>query len=155
REEKPLSETFAQVEPEDLVKYGLIPELVGRMPVIATLAELSEEAMVRILTEPKNALVKQFARLLEMEDVQLDITPAALHAIARKAIERKTGARGLRSILEQALIDTMFDLPASKNVARVVVDEDCITAAQPPQLIYREAPAAAPQPAEEVSAKAA
>lgn len=155
REEKPLSETFAQVEPEDLVKYGLIPELVGRMPVIATLAELSEDAMVRILTEPKNALVKQFTRLLEMEDVQLDIRPAALHAIARKARERKTGARGLRSILEQALIDTMFDLPTSKNVARVVVDEDCITAAQPPQRIYREAPAAAPQPAEEVSAKAA
>ena len=157
REEKPLSETFAQVEPEDLVKYGLIPELVGRMPVIATLAELSEDAMVRILTEPKNALVKQFARLLEMEDVQLDITPAALHAIARKAIERKTGARGLRSILEQALIDTMFDLPANRNVARVVVDEGCISAAQPPQLIYREAPAAAaaPQPVEEASVKAA
>lgn len=154
REEKPLSETFAQVEPDDLVKYGLIPELVGRMPVIATLAELSEEAMVRILTEPKNALVKQFARLLQMEDVQLDIRPAALRAIARKAIERKTGARGLRSILEQALIDTMFDLPANRNVARVVVDEDCITSAQPPQLIYREAPAAA-QPLEEASAKAA
>lgn len=156
REEKPLSETFAQVEPEDLVKYGLIPELVGRMPVIATLTELSEDAMVRILTEPKNALVKQFTRLLQMEDVQLDITPAALHAIARKARERKTGARGLRSILEQALIDVMFDLPTSKDVARVVVDENCIDAAQPPQLIYREAPAAAaPQPAEEVSAKAA
>ena len=152
REEKPLSETFAQVEPEDLVKYGLIPELVGRMPVIATLAELSEEAMVRILTEPKNALVKQFTRLLEMEDVQLDIRPAALHAIARKAIERKTGARGLRSILEQALIDVMFDLPTSKNVARVVVEEACITAAQPPLLVYREA---APQPADEASAKTA
>ena len=141
REEKPLSETFAQVEPEDLVKYGLIPELVGRMPVIATLAELSEDAMVRILTEPKNALVKQFARLLDMEDVQLDIRPAALHAIARKAIERKTGARGLRSILEQALIDTMFDLPTSKNVARVVVEEGCITSGQPPLLVYREADA--------------
>ena len=120
------------------MKYGLIPELVGRMPVIATLAELSEDAMVRILTEPKNALVKQFARLLDMEDVQLDIRPAALHAIARKAIERKTGARGLRSILEQALIDTMFDLPTSKNVARVVVEEGCITSGQPPLLVYRE-----------------
>ena len=139
REEKPLSETFAQVEPEDLVKYGLIPELVGRMPVIATLAELSEDAMVRILTEPKNALVKQFARLLQMEDVQLDIRPAALHAIARKALARKTGARGLRSILEQALIDTMFDLPTDRNVARVVVDEGCIDAGQPPLLVYREA----------------
>lgn len=141
REEKPLSETFAQVEPEDLVKYGLIPELVGRMPVIATLTELSEDAMVRILTEPKNALVKQFTRLLHMEDVQLDIRPAALHAIARKAIERKTGARGLRSILEQALIDTMFDLPTNKNVERVVVEEGCISAGQPPLLVYREAQA--------------
>ncbi|MBO7410955.1 MAG: hypothetical protein J6T92_03440, partial [Ottowia sp.] len=115
--------------------------------------ELSEDAMVRILTEPKNALVKQFTRLLQMEDVQLDITPAALHAIARKARERKTGARGLRSILEQALIDTMFDLPTSKNVARVVVDESCIDAAQPPLLVYREA--AAPQQESEASAKTA
>ena len=138
REEKPLSETFEQVEPDDLVKYGLIPELVGRMPVVTTLAELSEDAMVRILTEPKNALVKQFARLFEMEGVQLEIRPAALQAIARRALARKTGARGLRSILEQALIDTMFELPGRKNVERVVVDEGCIEAGQLPLLVYRD-----------------
>jgi ATP-dependent Clp protease ATP-binding subunit ClpX len=109
------------------------------MPVVATLAELSEEALVQILTEPKNALVKQYAKLLGMEGVDLEIRPNALRAIARKALARKTGARGLRSILEQALIDTMFELPNATNVDKVVVDESTIEESKPPLLVYREA----------------
>ena len=109
------------------------------MPVIATLAELSEEALVQILTEPKNALVKQYAQLLNMEGVDLEIRPAALKAIARKALVRKTGARGLRSILENTLIDTMFELPSASNVEKVVIDESTIEENQPPLLVYREA----------------
>ncbi len=137
--QRSITEVFQEVEPEDLIEYGIIPELVGRMPVVATLAELTEDALVQILTEPKNALVKQFGRLLQMEGVELEIRPSALKAIARKAIARKTGARGLRSIMEQALIDTMFELPHTANVAKVVVDESTIEDAQPPLLVYREA----------------
>ena len=136
--EKSLTDAFKEVEPEDLIKFGLIPELVGRMPVVATLAELSEEALVQILVEPKNALVKQFAKLLAMEGVDLEVRPSALAAIARKALARKTGARGLRSILELSLIDTMFDLPTATNVERVVVDESTIDENKPPLLVYRE-----------------
>jgi ATP-dependent Clp protease ATP-binding subunit ClpX len=139
KQQRSLTEVFAEVEPEDLIKFGLIPELVGRMPVVATLNELSEDALVKILTEPKNALIKQYARLLAMEGVELEVRPAALHAIARKALERKTGARGLRSILEISLIDTMFDLPNATNVEKVVVDEPTIVDNQPPLLVYREA----------------
>lgn len=138
KQQRSISEAFEDVEPEDLIKYGIIPELVGRMPVVATLAELTEDALVQILTEPKNALVKQFSRLLQMEGVELEIRPSALTAIARKAIARKTGARGLRSILEGALIDTMFELPHTANVAKVVLDENTITDNQPPLLVYRE-----------------
>ena len=134
-----LTESFKDVEPEDLIKFGLIPELVGRMPVVATLAELSEDALMQILTEPKNAVVKQFTKLLSMEGVDLEIRPSALKAIARKALARKTGARGLRSILEQSLIDTMFDLPTASNVDKVVVDESTIEESKPPLLVYREA----------------
>ncbi len=134
-----LTESFKEVEPEDLIKFGLIPELVGRMPVVATLAELSEDALVQILTEPKNAVVKQFSKLLSMEGVDLEIRPSALKAIARKALARKTGARGLRSILEQSLIDTMFDLPNASNVDKVVVDESTIEESKAPLLVYREA----------------
>ena len=137
--ERALTEVFREVEPEDLIKFGLIPELVGRMPVVATLAELSEDALVQILTEPKNALIKQYAKLLSMEDVDLEIRPAALKAIARKALARKTGARGLRSILEQSLINTMFELPNTANVDKVVVDESTIEENKPPLLVYREA----------------
>ena len=133
-----LTESFKDVEPEDLIKFGLIPELVGRMPVVATLAELSEDALVQILTEPKNAVVKQFSKLLSMEGVDLEIRPSALKAIARKALARKTGARGLRSILEQSLIDTMFDLPTAANVDKVVVDESTIEENKAPLLVYRE-----------------
>jgi ATP-dependent Clp protease ATP-binding subunit ClpX len=137
--QRSLTDVFREVEPEDLIKFGLIPELVGRMPVVATLSELSEEALVRILTEPKNALVKQYGKLLSMEGVDLEIRPNALRAIARKALARKTGARGLRSILEQSLIDTMFELPNTANVDKVVVDESTIDEAKPPLLVYREA----------------
>jgi ATP-dependent Clp protease ATP-binding subunit ClpX len=139
KKSRTLTEAFKEVEPEDLIKFGLIPELVGRMPVVATLAELSEDALVKILTEPKNAVVKQFSKLLAMEGVELEIRPSALKAIARKALARKTGARGLRSILEQSLIDTMFDLPNAGNVDKVVVDESTIEDNKPPLLVYREA----------------
>ncbi len=137
--DRTLTEVFKDVEPEDLIKFGLIPELVGRMPVVATLAELSEDALIQILTEPKNALVKQYGKLLAMEGVDLEIRPSALKAIAKKALARKTGARGLRSILEQALIDTMYELPSSSNVEKVVVDESTIEENKPPLLLYREA----------------
>jgi len=138
KQNRDLTEVFKEVEPEDLIKFGLIPELVGRMPVVATLGELSEETLVQILTEPKNALVKQYCKLLSMEGVDLDIRPVALKAIARKALARKTGARGLRSILELALIDTMFDLPNSSNIERVVVEESTIDDNKAPLLVYRE-----------------
>ena len=139
KQQRSLTEVFKEVEPEDLIKFGLIPELVGRMPVVATLAELTEDALVQILTEPKNALVKQYARLFAMEGADLEVRPTALKAIARKALARKTGARGLRSILENALIDTMFDLPGMDNVERVVVEESTIDENKPPLLVYREA----------------
>ena len=139
KESRSLSEVFGEVEPADIIKFGLIPELVGRMPVVATLAELTEDALVQILTEPKNALVKQYSKLLAMEGAELEIRPAALRAIAKKALARKTGARGLRSILEQSLIDTMYELPNSPNVEKVVVEEATIDENKPPLLVYREA----------------
>jgi len=139
KQQRSLSDVFAEVEPDDLVRFGLIPELVGRLPVVTALAELGEDALVDILTEPKNAVVKQFSQLLRMEDVELEVRPAALKAIARKAIARKTGARGLRSILEQALMDTMFQLPSIANVEKVVVEESTITEGKAPLLVYREA----------------
>ncbi len=134
------SQKMQDVEPEDLIKFGLIPELVGRLPVVATLAELTEEALIQILIEPKNALIKQYAKLLEMEGAELEVRPAALHAIARKALARKTGARGLRSIVEHSLLDVMFDLPNQQNVAKVVIDENTITNGAKPLLIYHEQP---------------
>ncbi|MBT9599570.1 MAG: ATP-dependent Clp protease ATP-binding subunit ClpX [Vitreoscilla sp.] len=136
--EKRVSEVFRHAEPEDLVRFGLIPELVGRLPVVATLGELTEEALVQILVEPKNALVKQYQKLFSMDGVELEIRPSALAAIARKALLRKTGARGLRSIMEQSLIDTMFDLPTLDGVAKVVVDEHIIDEGGKPLLVYRE-----------------
>ena len=147
RQQRSLTEAFAEVEPEDLIKYGLIPELVGRLPVLASLAELTEDALVQILTQPKNALVKQYERLFAMEDVQLHISAEALHAIARKALARKTGARGLRSIVEQALIDTMFDLPNAADVREVFIEEATITEGRPPRLVHgapRKKPAPPP-----------
>jgi len=136
--EKKAAEMFRNVEPEDLIKFGLIPELVGRLPVVATLGELTEEAMVQILTEPKNALVKQYQKLFAMDGVELEVRPSALSAIARRALERKTGARGLRSIIEHVLIDTMFDLPTLDGVAKVVIDEHIVEDGAKPLLVYRE-----------------
>ncbi len=133
---KSLGEVLVGVEPEDLIKYGLIPEFVGRLPVVATLKELDEAQLVRILTEPKNAIVKQYARMFEMEGAELEFREDALRAVARKAMERKTGARGLRSILEQNLLDTMYDLPSMENVAKVVVDEAAINGESKPLIIY-------------------
>ena len=125
-----------QVEPGDLVKYGLIPEFIGRLPVIATLSELDEDAMVRVLTEPKNAVTKQYAKLFELEDAELEFRDSALHAIAKKAMTRKTGARGLRSILEEALLDIMYELPSMSDVSKVVVDDDVINSKSDPLLIF-------------------
>ncbi|WP_426112625.1 ATP-dependent Clp protease ATP-binding subunit ClpX [Massilia sp. PWRC2] len=132
------SDILLEAEPEDLIKFGLIPELVGRLPVVATLAELTEDALIQILVEPKNALIKQYSKLLEMEGAELEIRPAAMHAIARKALARKTGARGLRSILEHALLDVMYELPTEQNVVKVVIDENTITNGAKPLLIYSE-----------------
>jgi ATP-dependent Clp protease ATP-binding subunit ClpX len=125
-----------QTEPEDLIKFGLIPEFVGRLPVIASLEELDEEALVKILTEPRNAISKQFKKLFEMEGVELEIRQDALLAVARKALKRKTGARGLRTILESVLLDTMYDLPSMENVSKVVVDESVINHQTEPYVIY-------------------
>jgi ATP-dependent Clp protease ATP-binding subunit ClpX len=133
-----MTELLSDVEPEDLIKFGLIPELVGRLPVVASLEELAEDALIQILVEPKNALVKQYQRLLSMEGAELEIRASALKAIAQKALKRKTGARGLRSILEAVLLHTMYELPAQANVAKVVVDEGCVTNGNPPLLVYRE-----------------
>ncbi|RTL49934.1 MAG: ATP-dependent Clp protease ATP-binding subunit ClpX [Rhodocyclaceae bacterium] len=137
---KDVTTTLKQVEPEDLVKFGLIPEFVGRLPVIATLQELDEAALVEILIEPKNALIKQYQKLFAMEGVELEVRPAALQAIARRALKRKTGARGLRSILENVLLDTMYDLPTMENVSKAVIDENMIEGNAQPILIYTEQP---------------
>jgi ATP-dependent Clp protease ATP-binding subunit ClpX len=133
-----VGELFKELEPEDLLKFGLIPEFVGRLPVLATLEDLDEDALVTILTEPKNALVKQYQRLFELEDAKLSFTEEALTAIAKRAIERKTGARGLRSILEDILLDTMFELPGMDNVTEVVVNEEAVTSPAKPLMIYSD-----------------
>ena len=134
-----IGKLLAEVEPEDLIKFGLIPEFVGRLPVVATLEELDEVALVKILTEPKNAITKQFRRLFDMEGVELEVRPDALMAIARRALKRKTGARGLRTIMESVLLDTMYDLPSLENVSKVVVDESVINHQTEPYLIYSSA----------------
>ena len=139
-DKKAIGEILRTVEPEDLIKFGLIPELIGRLPVIATLEELSTEALVKILIEPKNALVKQYQKLFSMENVELEIRPAAMTAIAKRALERKTGARGLRSILESVLLDTMYELPGMEDVSKVVIDENTITSDAKPILIYADQP---------------
>ena len=131
-----IGETLRQVEPEDLIKYGLIPEFVGRLPVVATLEELDEDALIQILTEPKNSLTKQYSKLFEMESVEVDFREDALRAVAQKAMERKTGARGLRSILEGVLLSTMYDLPSIDAVSKVVIDESVIKGESEPMLIY-------------------
>ena len=137
-EEKTLGEIYKQVQPEDLLKYGLIPEFVGRLPVIATLDDLNEEALVKVLTEPKNALLKQYKTLFEMEDVKLTITDDALKAIAKKAIERKTGARGLRAIMEENLLDLMYDIPDKKDVTEIIIDAEVINNGSAPEYIRKK-----------------
>ncbi|MEI6611748.1 ATP-dependent Clp protease ATP-binding subunit ClpX [Polynucleobacter sp.] len=140
KDDRGVSDLLIEVEPEDLIKFGLIPELIGRLPVVATLAQLDEEALIQILTEPKNALVKQYQALLTMEGAELEVRIAALSAIAKKAIARKTGARGLRSILEGSLMDVMYDLPSLKNVQKVVIDESSIGEGGKPLLVYKQDP---------------
>jgi len=137
---KDIAMVLRDCQPEDLIKFGLIPEFVGRLPVVATLAELDEAALIEILTQPKNALLKQFQKMFSMEGVELEVREAALQAISRKALERKTGARGLRSILEHTLLNTMFDLPSMENVVKVVVDEGTIISDAAPLLIYSDQP---------------
>jgi len=138
KDDRGITDLLVEVEPEDLIKFGLIPELIGRLPVVATLSQLDEEALIQILTEPKNALVKQYQALLTMEGSELEVRPAALSAIAKKAIARKTGARGLRSILEGSLMDVMYDLPSLKNVQKVVIDESSIQEGGKPLLVYKQ-----------------
>lgn len=135
-DQKTISEVLFDVEPEDLVKYGLIPEFVGRLPVVATLSELDEAQLVRILTEPKNALIKQYAHLFEMEGVEIEFRENALLAVAKQAMHRKTGARGLRSILENVLLDTMYELPSAVNISKVIIDEAVIEGESEPLIIY-------------------
>src|SRR5687767_11442548 len=137
---KDIGKALRDVQPEDLIKYGLIPEFVGRLPVVATLEELDEVALIQILTQPKNALLKQYQKMFSMEGVELEVRDGALKAVSRKALERKTGARGLRSILEHTLLNTMFDLPSLEKVVKVVVDENTITSDAPPLLIYADQP---------------
>ncbi len=146
-DKKSIGETLRRVEPEDLIKYGLIPEFVGRLPVVATLDELDVDALVQILTEPKNSLTKQYSKLFEMEHVEVDFREDALRAVAEKAMERKTGARGLRSILEAVLLDTMYQLPSSGGVSKVVIDDSVIRGESEPMLIYEniEQPKAMPE----------
>jgi ATP-dependent Clp protease ATP-binding subunit ClpX len=140
---KTLTEKFANIEPEDLVKYGLIPEFVGRLPVIASLAELDEKALIQILTEPKNALVKQFQKMFELEGAELEFRKDALSEIAKLAISRKTGARGLRSIMEHILLDTMYDLPSMENVEKVVINKAVVQGKKPPMMVYHDVAKAA------------
>jgi len=137
-ESRTVGEMFTELEPEDLLKFGLIPEFVGRLPVIATLTDLDEDALVTILSQPKNALVKQYQRLFELEEVDLTFTEESLRAIAKRAIARKTGARGLRSIMEDILLDTMFDLPGLENVSEVVVNDEAVNSVAAPLLIYTD-----------------
>ena len=139
-DKRAVGEILRTTEPEDLIKFGLIPELIGRLPVVATLQELDERALVEILIEPKNALIKQYQKLFNMEGVELEVRPSALIAIAKRALERKTGARGLRSILEQVLLDTMYELPSMENVTKVVIDENMIGGDAQPLLIYADQP---------------
>jgi ATP-dependent Clp protease ATP-binding subunit ClpX len=137
-EDRRTGEVFREVEPEDLLKFGLIPEFVGRLPVIATLEDLDEGALKKILLEPKNALVKQYQRLFEMEGVELSMQDEALGAVARKAIQRKTGARGLRSILEAILLDTMYDLPGLEGVDEIVISEEVVEGKAKPLYVYSD-----------------
>jgi ATP-dependent Clp protease ATP-binding subunit ClpX len=138
RDDRRLGEMLQEIQPEDLLKFGLIPEFIGRLPVIATLTELDEASLIRILVEPKNALVKQYRRLLEMDGVSLKFSDASLQAVAKEALKRKAGARGLRAILEHAMLDIMYDLPSKKGIKEVVISEEVISKREPPLLVYEK-----------------
>ncbi len=138
KQERSVSELLGKIEPEDIIKFGIIPEMMGRMPIIVTLDDLNKEALCSILTEPKNALVKQYKTLFQMENVELEFTDDSLEAIAQKAIKRKTGARGLRSIIENLLLDTMFDIPNNKNITKVIVDKEVVEKEKSPIIIYQD-----------------
>ncbi|MEC7116830.1 MAG: AAA family ATPase, partial [Actinomycetota bacterium] len=135
--DKDLTELYAQVQPEDLVKYGLIPEFIGRLPVVGAVGNLESDALVRILNEPKNALIKQYKKIFGFEDVNLEITDGALEAIATLALERRIGARGLRSILEEVLLEVMYEIPGRDDVISCVINEDVVLKTEPPKLILR------------------
>ena len=137
KKQKNVSELLSKIEPEDIIKFGIIPEMMGRMPIIVALDELDETALCAILTEPKNALIKQYKTLFEMEKVELEFTNDSLEAIAQKAIKRKTGARGLRSIIENLLLDTMFELPNNKNIQKVIINKETIEKEEKPIIIYQ------------------
>jgi ATP-dependent Clp protease ATP-binding subunit ClpX len=139
RNDKPLGEMLAQVLPEDLLKFGLIPEFIGRLPIVATLEELTEEDFVRILTTPKNALVRQYQKYFDFEKVKLKFTDDALRAIAKEALRRQTGARGLRSIMEEIMLDTMYELPSRNDVQECMVTEEAVARRQQPDLLYKQA----------------
>jgi ATP-dependent Clp protease ATP-binding subunit ClpX len=136
--EKKAANLLETVEPEDLMKYGLIPEFIGRLPVVATLMDLDEAALIRILTEPKNALVKQYQKLLSFDNVKLKFTEGALAAVAKKAVDRKAGARGLRSILEDVMLDIMYEIPSKKEVAECIVNEEAIQKKEKPLVVYHK-----------------
>jgi ATP-dependent Clp protease ATP-binding subunit ClpX len=136
--ETTIGETLQLVQPEDLIKFGLIPEFLGRLPVIATLDELNEGALIRILKEPKNALIKQFSKLFELEGVNLRLTDSALSAIAQEAMKRKSGARGLRAIIEGCLLDIMYEIPSIENVKECVIGEDVVLSKEEPILLYEQ-----------------
>ncbi len=138
RQEKKLGELFEKVQPEDLIKFGLIPEFIGRLPVVAALHELDEEALVKVLTEPKNALTKQYQRYFDMENVRLKYTPESLHAVAKEAIKRQSGARGLRAILEEVMMDLMYDIPSRRDIKEVVITEGVILKREDPILVYQK-----------------
>ena len=140
------AEIMSQVRPEDLLKFGLIPEFIGRLPVLVTLNSLDEEALVKILTEPKNALVRQYAKLLSFDDVELEFTPDVLRAIAQQALGRKSGARGLRAIIEGVMLDTMYELPSMEGVKKCVITKESVVGGEKPRLIYAEAKEALPEP---------
>ncbi|MGE3540006.1 MAG: ATP-dependent Clp protease ATP-binding subunit ClpX, partial [Candidatus Tectimicrobiota bacterium] len=139
RSEKPLGDLLVQVQPEDLLRFGLIPEFIGRLPIIATLEELTEEDFIRILTTPKNALVRQYQKYFDFEKVKLEFDEAALRAIAQEALRRNTGARGLRSIMEEIMLETMYDLPSRTDVQECMVTEEAVTRRQQPALFYKQA----------------
>jgi len=144
-----MSNVLKLLQPEDLLKFGLIPEFIGRLPVIVTLEELSENALVRILKEPKNALLKQYKKLFRMDDVELEIEDDAVLAVAKKAIERKTGARGLRSILEKTMTDIMFEIPSRKDIEKCIITKKTVEGTAPPTLVYRERPQELAPPVQE------